>query len=123
VKASISKTAFVLALFLVATILPAHRSAQLVPEWLDYLNDIRARANLPPASEDPVLSDGARKHATYIVLNDELQHSEDPAKPGYTPEGEHAAVVGLGAGWPTANFTYRNAIDSWLAGPCTECTC
>jgi len=114
---ALSKPALVLALLLVVTILPAHRSAQLAPEWLDYLNDIRARAHLSPVTEDPVLSDGAHKHAAYIVLNDELQHAEDPAKPGYTPEGEHAAVVGLGAGWPTANFTYRNAIDSWLAGP------
>ncbi len=67
-------------------------------QWLAELNRDRAAAGLTPVVEDPVLSDGDLKHASYVVTNYPVRaqigsemHNEDPSKPGYTPEGTAAA--------------------------------
>jgi hypothetical protein len=71
------------------------------PIWLNHINDFRASVSLPPVRSDPKLSDGDRKHAIYVLKNfaSEIRsgelgaqvHTEDPAKPWYTPEGAEAA--------------------------------
>lgn len=71
------------------------------PLWLKHLNEFRAAAGLAPLDSDTRLSDGDRKHATYILKNFGSQmlagelgaeaHTEDPARPFYTPEGAEAA--------------------------------
>ena len=92
------------------------RAAQAAPDWLDYINLIRGRANLPPVTEDPALSAGAVKHANYVIVNGQLVHAENPAAPGYSPEGDRAGRNGNVHGGPLG-FTYRDAIDGWMAGP------
>lgn len=85
--------------------------------WLDYLNFYRATARISPVTENTAWSDGDRKHAIYIVRNDALRHSEDPATVGYTPEGQKAAQQ--------SNLFYScdrdtsdwRAIDTWMQSP------
>jgi len=100
--------------------------------WLKHLNEFRASANLAPVRSDPKLSDGDHRHAIYILKNFATEfrnaelgaevHTEDPARPWYTPEGAEAArtsdVAEQGAapgkkvpdpqGW---------AIDGWMIAP------
>ncbi len=65
------------------------------------MNYYRAMAKLPPIVEDPALSKGDLAHATYLVRNfrDKIEHgggigaemhTENPANPGFTPEGLEA---------------------------------
>jgi uncharacterized protein YkwD len=72
------------------------------PIWLKRLNDFRASVKLPPVATDPKMSDGDRKHSTYVVKNagDVLihggdlgasAHTEDRTNQWYTPEGDEAA--------------------------------
>ncbi len=51
--------------------------------WLAYVNSIRSSAGIPPVVEDDGLSNGARLHAGYVVVNDEYNHDEDPNLPNY----------------------------------------
>jgi uncharacterized protein YkwD len=76
-------------------------AAAVQPEWLRRVNYYRAMAKLAPIVEDPALSNGDRAHATYLVKNypEEIErkglgaemHTEDPGKPGFSPEGLEAA--------------------------------
>jgi hypothetical protein len=76
-------------------------SAAANPGWLRRVNYYRAMAKLQPVVEDPALSRGDLEHATYLVKNerDKIEHgglgaemhNEDPAVPGFTPEGLKAA--------------------------------
>jgi uncharacterized protein YkwD len=91
--------------------------AQSAPSWLAYANRYRATAGLPFLVEEPTWSDGDVKHARYTVRVDVLGHSEDPASPEYTPEGDLAARnsnVMAGSGLSTSDQT---AIDMWMRGP------
>ena len=67
-------------------------------QWLIELNRDRAAVDSPPVVEDPLLSEADLKHARYLATNYPARtpgsaemHDEDPAKPGYTPEGRQAA--------------------------------
>lgn len=85
--------------------------------WLSYLNNIRAVGGLPAVTENSSWTDGIYKHAIYMVKNDVIGHSEDPANPYYTPEGDTAAAnCNLYASSSTSG-NYENSIDSWLVGP------
>jgi hypothetical protein len=85
--------------------------------WLEYVNFYRDTSCLPPVDENPVLSDGDRKHATYIVKNDVLQHDEDPSNPWYTPEGRTAAQQSNLAASYNAEESDVWAIDTWMQAP------
>ncbi|HLX38114.1 MAG TPA: FHA domain-containing protein, partial [Candidatus Binataceae bacterium] len=71
------------------------------PLWLRRINDFRATAGLAPVDSDSRLSDGDRKHATYIMKNFATEmltgelgaeaHTEESSRPFYTPEGAEAA--------------------------------
>ncbi len=71
------------------------------PVWLKQLNDFRAAVNLAPVVSDQSLTDGDRKHATYLLKNFATEihagilgpevHTEDSSDSWYTPEGEEAA--------------------------------
>jgi hypothetical protein len=59
---------------------------------LEVLNGLRLANGLPPVGLDPQLSEDCEKHARYLDLNG-ISEGEDPAKPGYTPEGAATAEV------------------------------
>ncbi len=87
------------------------------PAWLTYINAYRAGSNLPLLAEDASLSAGASLHAKYSVINNVLDHTEDPSKPGYTPEGSAAASASNVMGTSYAPTTDQAAIDMWMEGP------
>jgi hypothetical protein len=101
------------------------------PLWLRRLNDFRASAGLAPVSSDSRLSDGDRKHATYIMKNFATQmltgelgaeaHTEEPSRPFYTPEGAEAArtsdVAERGGGKGPVPDPQGWAITGWVVAP------
>ena len=79
-----------------------------------FLNAQRAAQGVPAGIvEDPALSDGCAKHNAYGLTNGVLTHGEDPALPGYTPEGDQAArtsVLYQGAGpWTAGHNPFETA--------------
>ena len=110
-------SAVIISLFLSA-LPPAAQPVRAAPPWLDYVNSLRANANLPPVTENTTWSAEDLAHAQYMVLNNTIGHSETPGDPGYSDAGNTAAQngnVAVSAGSTT--YTYQNAIDSWMTGP------
>jgi len=101
------------------------------PLWLRRLNDFRASAGLAPVESDSRLSDGDRKHATYVMKNFAAQmltgelgaeaHTEEPSRPFYTPEGAEAArtsdVAERGGGKGPVPDPQGWAITGWMVAP------
>jgi hypothetical protein len=109
--------------------------ASAEPGWLTRVNYYRAMVKLPLIVEDAEASKGDRAHTMYIVKNfhDAIMsaglgaemHTEDPAKPDFTPEGIEAAkssdmdvwsMRGVSAdpgGWGSPEWS----IDGWMALP------
>lgn len=95
----------------------ASATRQLVDDWLSVVNEYRALADLPPVAEDPVLSEGHRKHARYMVETDHADHFEYPESPWYTPEGNEAALNGvLVSSWSSV-VSDRDAIEGLMQAP------
>ena len=110
---------------------PVAIPAAVEPGWLKRVNYYRAMAKLPPVVEDPTLSKGDLAHASYLVKNyrdkiehgglGALMHTEDPAVPGFTPEGLEAAKGSVLDEWymPGAPGVYGGAHasnpDEWTA--------
>lgn len=94
-----------------ATAPPSQPASQ---SWSAQLNAFRTAAGLPPAAENRTFSAEAAKHVRYMLLNpQELQHSENPLAPGYTPEGDRAArQSNLFKGSPT--LTVDDAMQMWM---------
>jgi uncharacterized protein YkwD len=107
--------------------MPAATSSSV--NWLSVLNAYRARLNVPPVTEDPTLSAGCLAHAKYLVTNyhrsfatvGALMHSEDPSKPGYSPDGLKAArssdVLFEAMMHTTSAERLVQAIQVWIDGP------
>ncbi len=85
--------------------------------WLTYMNSFRALVGLPDVSENPTWSDGDWKHSRYMVKNNYVGHSEDPANPWYTPEGLLAAQKGNVFVSSSTATTDTDAIDWWMSAP------
>jgi len=85
--------------------------------WLDHLNDRRARANLPPVSNNPVWTEGCELHSRYMVKNDYIGHSEDPANQWYSEAGDEAAGKSNVAVHSNINNPDGDFIDAWMEGP------
>ena len=109
---------------------PGPVSAADAGQWLAELNRDRAAVGLTPVAEDPALSDGDLKHAKYVAINYPIQaalgaelHSEDPSKPGYTPEGKTAAgQSNVAPYWypplfPAPSTPSVAFLNAWLAAP------
>jgi uncharacterized protein YkwD len=86
--------------------------------WLEWVNYYRALALLPPVTEDPALTDGAQKHAHYMILNNAVEPFElSIDRQGYTPEGAAAAVNSVLLGSTTSGTTNEQALAFWMQGP------
>jgi len=84
------------------------------PAIVGFLNAQRAAHNLPAGIvEDPELSQGCARHNVYGQLNGLLTHHEDPARPGYTPEGAQAGRTSVlyrsGAPWSAGSNPFETA--------------
>jgi uncharacterized protein YkwD len=84
--------AFVISVLLFVCAAPGVPRAEPGSTWLDRVNFYRATAALPPVVEDRTLSDAVLQHARYMVLHDEIKHSENMQAAGATPRGAAAAV-------------------------------
>ncbi|HJU10281.1 MAG TPA: CAP domain-containing protein [Candidatus Binataceae bacterium] len=113
----------------------AAEASSILPEppevavWLGPLNHYRAMVGLAPVTANEQLSHGDALHAHYLALNYAAQgsalrlgadaHTEDPAKPGFTPEGASAARtsdidwIWNPRSWPHARW----AISNWMQVP------
>lgn len=87
------------------------------PTPINYANYYRDTARLPPVPENPALSDAARKHATYLVKNDVIQHTEDIGNPWYTQDGAAAGQASNVFGSSTTAISDNDSIDFWMQGP------
>ena len=91
-------------------------------DWLSYVNFYRRSAKLPPVTENSVWSEGNKKHAQYMLLNNYVGHTEDPSKPGYTPQGLAAAQSSNLTSYygfnSQSNLELINlTIDQWMTAP------
>ena len=86
--------------------------------WLAWVNYYRALAYLPPLAEDAALTDGAQKHAHYMVLNSVVEPFEvSLGRQGYTAPGAVAAANSLLLGSTTDTTTDAQALAVWMQGP------
>ena len=70
---------------------PPAAEATSAQQAIQLLSDQRAANGLPAGlTEVTAASDGCAKHLDYLLLNKTFGHDEDPALPGYTPEGDRA---------------------------------
>jgi uncharacterized protein YkwD len=92
-------------------------NASSAADWLATVNLYRGLANLPAVTERTDLSAADLLHAQYMVANDEIGHSEDPANPGYSDTGNTAAQHSNVAGSSDATVGFGWAIDAWMSGP------
>jgi hypothetical protein len=83
------------------------------PDIVSFVNAQRAANGIPAGiTADPVLSIGCAKHNAYGRINNVLIHDEDPAKPGYSPEGKQAAqssVLYQGGSWTSTSNPFEAA--------------
>lgn len=87
------------------------------PAWLTYVNFIRSLSNLPPVTEVADWSAGDVAHSKYMVKNQTIGHSENPALPFYSTEGNTAAQNGNVAINSDINATDQQIINQWVTGP------
>ena len=85
--------------------------------WLHQLNQFRAGSSLLPVTENESWSQGAWLHSRYMVMEDDVSHSEDPASPWYTVEGDLAGDNGNIAVSTSTLVPDLFAIELWMAGP------
>lgn len=64
------------------------------PQMAAWLSQQRAANGIPPVADDAKLDQGCADHARYMADNGELVHSENPANPGYTTEGDESMHYG-----------------------------
>jgi hypothetical protein len=87
------------------------------PDWLVHLNQMRSLGGLPELVENQDWSQGCGLHSRYMVMNDIMEHDEDPGEPYYTTAGDIAAGNSnlMMSSSSTRPETYP--IDMWLTGP------
>lgn len=105
---------------LAASLLVTASAQALAPaEALRLLNAQRAANGIPgDVIHAPGLSDGCAKHGNYIALNGAaLTQGEDPAKPGYTPEGDRQTLASSGPQALSSDTRWSEAANPWLLQP------
>jgi hypothetical protein len=89
-------------------------AATTATEQIAALNAQREANGIPGGIvEQPEWTEGCRKHMAYIAANGGvLTHEEDPANPGYTPEGASAGLHSVLAPDPVAFGPRGNAFET-----------
>jgi hypothetical protein len=86
-------------------------------DWRTYLGYYRALGRLPALSENASWSDGAFKHARYMVENQTASSSETLGNPWYTAEGAAAGPNSLLQLQGDGSLSDRQALDQWMQWP------
>jgi hypothetical protein len=84
---------------------------------LTALNFYRALAGVGPVTENVIASAGDALHATYMVNEDVIAHSEDAGSPFFTPEGNAAAETSNLTATSDPDATPNWAVDSLMRAP------
>ncbi|MBL8057267.1 MAG: hypothetical protein JNK29_11240 [Anaerolineales bacterium] len=86
---------------------------------LERVNAYRAQAGLPLLLDSPDWSDGAARHAAYMVKTDQLVGSEDRVAfpQWYSDEGAQAAANSLLIVTDTLTLTNWDLVDIWMRAP------
>ena len=82
-----------------------------------HLSSLRALGNLPPVIENAAWSDGCWKHTRYMVKTNDVQHTEHPGNPWFTPEGFRAAQSSNLLGTSDETISDQAALDAWMTKP------
>lgn len=101
----------------------SHETASLSADagWLETVNYYRTSSGLAAVTAEPAGIDGQRKHLAYLANTpSEFRvgeyanaHTENPASPWYTPEGDRAGrSSNIGGG-----RSERDAIEGWMTAP------
>lgn len=87
--------------------------------WLDSLNFYRGLAGLPTVAENLEWQPSLEAHAEYMWREQELRHSEDPASPWYTDEGDEAGRSSNIAACLSSSCVRSEleAIETWVSSP------
>jgi hypothetical protein len=102
--------------------LGVRREVPVGQDWLGEINRYRVAAGLAPVTDNPAWSQGLQNHLTYLrftpagYFTGEYQnrHTENPASPYYTPEGD---AEGRRSNLAFGGSTPVGYIDQWLAAP------
>ena len=86
-------------------------------DWRATLSYYRAVAHLPPLAENAAWSDGAFKHARYLVENDLNTSGENSALAWSTSEGAAAGQNSLWQVRGEANWNDTQTFDNWMRWP------
>lgn len=94
---------------------PNATEAEAFSQVVARLNEMRRAAGLGAVTMDVDLSRGCQAHADYVIahfaeLDDKSMQSEDPARAGFSDEGQKAARASM-----LAFVEPAKAIDVWLA--------
>lgn len=87
------------------------------PDWLFYLNGLRALSGLPPVSENPAWNDDAWNHSRYMVKTGIISHGEEPTSPFFSQGGHDASENGNLATTIASERGYQWAFNYWLSAP------
>lgn len=85
---------------------------------LQQVNSYRARAGVPPISEDRALSNNCVEHARYMAENNELTHHQDPNRPYASPAGQICAENGnawLGSDYASQYWDPVDSVEGWIS--------
>lgn len=86
-------------------------------DWHTVLNYYRASARLPGVAENTSWSSGATNHAIYMVKNEVLAYSENPATAWYSAAGATEAANSNLMLSDNVNTTDQQALDFWMSKP------
>jgi hypothetical protein len=122
--ARLAKLCAAIGVMLVAVLSLGAASSRAVSEtdWLGRVNEVRQGSQLPPVSDNSAWSGGIAAHLRYLGLTPPSYltgeyadaHTENPASPYYSEDGDKEARRSDLAFGSSSNL---NAIDEWLAAP------
>jgi hypothetical protein len=86
-------------------------------DWLGIVNAYRSMSGLAPVAAEPTWAAGTEAHSCYMVVNGLISHTESPALPGYSAEGNLAGSSSNVAVSGSVEADARSHIDLWMTGP------
>lgn len=118
-ESPMTRSVLVLACWAAMLLVPSMAQAIAPAEALRLLNAQRAANGIPgDVAHVPALSDGCAKHGNYIALNGgALTQGEDPAKPGYTPEGDRQTLASSAPQALSSDARWSDTANPWLLQP------
>ena len=98
-----------------------------LPKWAERINYYRTMAGLKPIRVAPDVTAAAEAHVRYLLNNfaarmrtpagiGDAAFTEDPSRPGYSPEGA-AVAANSQVAWGCGDTAIDRQIDRWVAGP------